>query len=366
MSEISITVTSARYSASFKVDRFREYRVDIDLESDSNGFDFVVKNPLGIYTSLFGRYDEVDIILNKVPVMKGRIDIVEYQWDDDDNYIHISGRDMAAPLVDNDAIPQTKQNVKPADYIKERCSEYGISKTKIDDIPIVDKLIIGTGETEISIMNNLLLDSRKRLWLIYDTMYSGDWSTDAAASYIFSRGGVGGGIPIKQLRLIEDATEQLSEVIIYGSMNSGENKVVGKAQNDWMIGAGVKKRKVKRSYNNDAVSKYASSALRDVRDGFRDNTSVELKVRTPETTVILPNKTARVIDQSITKMNSTFFVKSVSYTKDLTSGSNTDVVLVLGDSTFDVLWGGQGTKANGGVTGTPSMTEGDVLNTKKG
>lgn len=347
-----LLVNSSRLGGVYECHRFREYRIDLDLEVDSNGWDFVFKNANQVYTSLFSRFDEIEVYIEDKPVIKGRVDRVEYSWDDNDSTIHVSGRDMAAVLVDNDALPQTRQNVKPHDYIAEKCKEYGIPKWQLDDsIEVTDKLIIGTGESEISIMKNILLESRKRMWFLWDTVYVGDWSTDAQISYLFTRGRPDlGGTPIKSLKLTEDGTTEVSELIIYGSTNSGENKVTGTAQNDSLISRGIKRRHTKRSYNNDAASKYASSAVRDVRDGFRDNTTVEIKVRTTKD-LILPNRTARVID-SVTQIDTTMFIKSVTYSKDATNGSETTITLVLDDKSFEILWAGQGTKAAGGISGT--------------
>lgn len=353
-----LLVNSSRLGGVYECHRFREYRIDIDLEVDSNGFDFVFNNvsladsKSGGYTSLFSRFDEVEIYIEDKPIIKGRVDRVEYQWGNDGSTVHVSGRDMAAVLVDNDAVPQTRQNVKPHDYIAEKCKEYGIPKWQLDEsIDITDKLIIGTGESEISIMKNILLESRKRMWFLWDTIHVGDWSTSSQPIHLFTRGRPDlGGIPIKSFKLIEDGTTEVSELIIYGSTNSGDNKVTGTAQNDSLINRGIKRRHTKRSYNNDAASKYASSALRDVRDGFRDNTTVELKIRTGKE-LILPNRVARVVD-SVTQIDATMFIKAVTYSKDATNGSETTVTLVLDDKSFEVLWAGQGTKSAGGISGT--------------
>lgn len=350
-------VNSSRMGGLYECHRFKEYRVDIDLETDTDGFDFVFQNPHGYYTSLFSRFDPVDIYINGHPCVTGRIDSVEYEWDDTDSFIHITGRDIAAVLVDNDALPCTKMNVNPIAYINEKCAEYGIKKVKSTvDMSVVDKLIIGTGETEISVMNNMIVDNQKRMWLIYDQLFIGEWSTDGEVDYYFSRGMPReySGIPIKTLKLLEDGTPMHSEVIIYGSSDNGSNKVIGTAKNDYMINKGIKKRSVQRSYNNDSSSKYASNALKKIRDSFNDNIILEITIKTGKQ-IIMPNTIARVAD-SVTKINSTFFIKSVSYSKSSTRGSITKIQMIPSDKTFDIIWKGQGTKATGGVTSSPSTT----------
>ena len=361
-----LIVESSRLGGKYEVHRFLEYKIDIDLETDADGFDFVLTNPNSGYTGLFSKFDKVEIKLNNKPIMRGRVDNVKYITNETSNSIQLSGRDIAAALVDNDALPGTRLNVKPSAYIKEKCTEYGITNIKAIDVPVVNKLIIGTGESEISIMNNLLMEDRKRMWLIYDTIYIGEWSTNIKPSYYFTRGLPldKSGIPIKTLSLSEDGTNTKSEIRIYGSMNSGSEKVVGIAKNDWMINKGIKKRMTRRSSNNDSSSKYASKALKDIRDGFKENIVVELTIKTGKD-IIMPNTTAHVID-SVTKINSVFFIKSVSYSKDIRNGSITTVTMIPGDSAFEVLWTGQGTQTNGGITGTPKLSLSELIKSKKG
>jgi prophage tail gpP-like protein len=350
----------------YEVHRFREYRVDIDLEMDADGFNMILENPSGAYTGPFNKFDEVDLAINNVRVLKGVIDSTEYITDESESVIQVVGRDMCGILVDNDALPGTSYNIKPSDYIARKCTEYGIPNHQLDtSAPVVDKLIIGTQESEISVMNNILMDSRKRLWAIYDTLYMGDWNTAAEPSYYFTRGVPQdqSGIPIKKLSLKDDGTEMKSEVKIYGSMDDGSEKVVGTATNDYMVSQGIKRRRVLRSYNDDSSSKYASNALRDVRESFRSGIILEITIRTKHATV-LPNRTALVIDD-ITKTNSIFFIKSVSYQKNATEGSITVISMIPGDTSFDVIWKNQGNASTGHITGISAMSIDQLLKLRK-
>jgi len=356
-----LTIMSRRMGQLYEVHRFREYRIDTDLEMDADGFNMVFMNPNGVYTGVFNKFDEVILSINDINVLRGHIDSVEYIWDDSESVIQIIGRDMCGILVDNDAIPCTKNNVKPADYIRNKCIEYGIPKYNIGTASVVEKLIIGTQESEISIMNNILMEDRKRIWMIYDTLYMGDWNTGAQPSYYFTRGVPQdkAGTPILRLSLKDNGTDTKSEVKIYGSMSDGTEKVVGTATNDYMVSKGIKRRMVLRSSNDDSSTKYASNALRHVRESFRDGIELQIVVRTGKH-VIIPNTTAHVIDM-VTKTNSVFFIKSVTYSKSIDSGSTTTVTMVPGDTSFDVIWKNQGS----GTTGTAVMTIDQLLKSKR-
>jgi len=362
-SNTTLTVTSRRLNKIFTINKFLEYNIDIDLETDADIFSFIISNVGGIYTGIINRFDKVSISINGIGIISGEVDRVIYQYGSDNNTIQVNGRDMAHILIDNDALPSTLYSINPSKYIISKCSEYGIKCNINSNTTTINKLIIGTSESEISIMNNLLINDRHRLWYIYDTLYSGKWSTSDAHSYTFTRG-VNYGTHIKSLSLTEDGTDTKSEIKIYGSTNNGANKIVGTARNDWMINNNIRRRSTRRSSNDDSVTKYSANALEDIRDGFKDN--IQLVVSVPiKDTIILPNKTALVVD-TITKLNAIFFIVGVTYHKNTTNGGIIDITMIPGDTTFNVLWNGQGTETNGGITGTPKMTISDVIASRKG
>lgn len=358
-------VNSSRLGGWYEIHRFTDYSIDLELETDADAFSFTILNPNGIYTGLFSKFDDITLEIDKKPIMRGRIDCVEYSWDNNGCKIRIDGRDLMGALVDNDAIPGTYKNVKPSTYIANKCTEYGI-KSKIDSsIDTIEQLIIGCGESEISVINNIVMDSRKRVWFDFDTLHAGDWNDNAQPTYLFTRGIKDRpGIQIKSFRLREDGTDTKSEVRIYGSTNDGAEKVVGTATNNYMISRGIKKRMTKRSSNNDSVTKYSSNALRDVRDSFRDNVEIEIEVKTGHGGLILPNRTCQIID-TVTKINAVFFIVGVSYKKDLNNGSITKVTMIPGETAFNVIWNSQSSNS-GSFTGTPKMTVAELVQQRKG
>lgn len=340
--------SSALNNRWYTINRFTEYNVDIDLETDSDGFDFTFKNQDGIYSGLVSRFDNVKISYNSIPIMYGIVDTVDYTYTADDSYIRVSGRDKMCILIDNDALPATKNNVKPTKYITDKCSDYGIKYNALKSASTIKELVIGCGESECSIMNNILLESEQRMWYIYDTLYSGEWSTNIKYKYIFTCGVSAShqGIPIISIKVREDCKDTNSEVRIYGSQDDdGHNKMVGKAINSMMVAAGIKRRLVKRSYKEDSSTKYSASALRDVRDSFRDNIEVEISVHHKDY-VFMPNTVCKIIHKKL-GINGTFFIKSVSYNRSESSGSIATLITIPSDSTFDYMW-----KSGTGVVST--------------
>lgn len=365
---ILFRVNSSRLGGWYEVHRFTDYSINLELETDADAFKFTILNPNGVYTGLFSKFDDITLEIDKKPIMKGKIDCVEYSWDDNGCRISVDGRDLMGALVDNDALPGTHKNIKPTTYISNKCAEYGIKSNVDSSIGTVEQLIIGCGESEISVINNIVMEgSRKRVWFDYDTLHAGDWNDKAQPTYLFTRGvDDRPGIPIKKFAIREDGTDTKSEVRIYGSTNGGAEKVVGTATNEYMVSKGIKKRMTKRSSNNDSASKYSSNALRDVRDSFRDGIEIELEVKTGHGGLILPNRTAQVID-TITKVNAVFFITGVTYSKDLNNGSITKVTMIPGETAFDMVWKSLSTStSSGSFVGTHKMTMAELIAQRRG
>lgn len=352
-STVTIEIDSRRTGRTYKVFRLAEYSVELDLDTDADIFDFVLKNPKGIYTGLFSKFDNCRIKVNGTTIMKGNLDKVEYICTDDDDYIQLSGRDLCWKLVDNDALPDTLEDVKPKSYIENKCKNYGI-KCKAVKADKYDKLVIGCGESEISIFNNILLESRQRVWFLIDTLYTGEWKTGKSPKHVFVMYTTETGIPIKSFTLAEDGTDMKSEIRIYGSDSHGGYDLVGSSKNTYMNSIGIKKRETVRAYSDNASSKYKSIASKDIRDSFRDNAELTIDVRLDKKNIFMPNTTAQVINGRC-GVNSLFFIKKVTYTKSPTDGGNATIVMIPADSTFEKTWQSKGTSVTKLTTASKNL-----------
>ena len=334
-SNITIEIDSKRCNKTFEVLRFTEFDVMLDLETDSDQFDLVAENPNGIYTGLFCRFDDCRLKVNGKTIMCGMLDCVDYFLSPDKDYIKISGRDLVQKLVDNDALPDTLQNINPKTYTEKKCKEYGI-KCNAKNADIYKKLVIGCQESEISIINNILLDSKQRVWYLVDTLYTGNWGTNKKPSHLFSMSKSTKGIPIMQVEYKEDGTDMISKLLVYGSDDNGKQKVMGSYSNPFLSKKKIQKREVRRHYSDKAASKYTSVAEREVRENFRDDT--ELKIVVPiRKSVYLPN-TVATVDIDRIGLNDNFFIKSVHYTKGIDDGGTATITMIPADDAFEKLW----------------------------
>jgi len=342
-SVFKIRIDSNRMGRTYEVFRFSEFNVDLDLETDADAFDFVLKNPGGIYSGLFSKFDNVRLYLNGEKIMTGNLDSVGYITTGSDNYIKLSGRDLCWKLIDNDALPDTKESVDPKKYIQDKCKEYDI-KCVISSADTYEKLTIGCGESEMSIMNNILLESKQRIWYLIDTLYSGEWSTGKSPKHVFVMNTKETGIPIETFRLEEDGTDMKSEIKVYGSDSHGGYNLTGTSENKYMKKLGIDKRETTRQYSDKASSKYKSIADKSVRDSFRNNQELTIEVRLDKDKkyVFMPNTTAQVINGWV-GMNALMFIKKVSYTKTVDDGSKATLVMIPADTTFEKTWQNAGT-----------------------
>ena len=101
-----------------------------------------------------------------------------------------------------------------------------------------------------------------------------------------------------------------------------------------------------------------------MRDSFRDNVEIEIEVKTGHGGLILPNRTAQIID-TITKVNAVFFITGVTYSKNKNNGSITRVTMIPGETAFDVVWKSQ-SSTSGSFTGTSKMTIAELVAQRKG
>lgn len=354
-----ILVFSKRKGMMYRVNRFYEYSIDMDLDMDAHQFNMVFGNPNGVYTGVFNKYDNIFIYIGGIMVTSGVIDEPQYIWDNDSSVIRVVGRDIMAPLIDNDALPATKYNVKPVEYVKQVCGRYGIVRTVVDSsMPTIKKLVIGCGESEVSIIDRIIGYKYKKIWSFADGVYVGDWATNIPPKYYATRGlpDDKSGIPIKSLSIRDSGQDIIGEYIAYKSEDEGRNKKVATFKNNKMTNGGILKRRTTNIDENDEDSgikkDHAKDAERHVKEIFRNSIEMILEVKTGDKPILF-NNCIHVID-SVTRINSIFFIRGITYSKGF-DGSTTTLTCIPGDRTLNTLWNNYGTP-NGYINGLSDIT----------
>lgn len=334
---VSLSVRSALLGNKwYKISRFIDYDVSIDMETDTDQFSFTFDNPNSIFTGLVSGYDRVNIKINNKGIMQGIIDTVQYQYGENSSSISISGRDKACLLTDNDVTPTIKKNIYPVSYIGDRCKKYGIKYDNKKSISRVNKLEIEVGESELYVIDKLLEKSGQRYWYMYDTLYTGQWNLSGKSVYRFTRGvSKNPGIRIKELTLKEDYSDIKSQIRLYGSDDDGDSKFMGSASLPIVKKRGYTKMSIESSDTDTSTSKLKSDAEKRLKEDFRDAFTITIKVYN-NGNVIMPNKVCTVIDK-YTGINSTMYISSVRYYMSIDDGSMSEITCIPSKETLNKL-----------------------------
>lgn len=321
----------------YKITRFTDYDITVDMETDTDQFSFTFDNPDSIFTGLVSGYDRVNIIIGDKGIMHGIVDSVNYSYTDISSSISVSGRDKACLLTDNDVNPLSKKNVKPVSYIGDICSRHNIIYKNKKPISPVNKFDISAGTSEASAIATLLEESHQQYWYLYDTFYTGEWNTGGESKWRFTRGVTdkNSGIPIKQLSLIEDYADTRSTIRIYGSNDDGDSKFAGSASLDIVEKRGFKKVSVIQKDSDVSKKVAASTAEHDLEDSFRDAFTIKITVHN-DGRVFMPDTVCTVVDKYF-GINATMYIRAVRYYMTVEDGSLSELTLIPSKATLKKL-----------------------------
>lgn len=320
----------------FRITRFIDYEVSIDMDTDVDQFSFTFDNPDSIFSGLISGYDRIKVLIGDTGIMSGIVDSVLYSYDDNNSTITISGRDRCCLLTDNDCSPFSKKNVKPKSYISSECNKVGIKYVCKKNIGVVKKFEVSAGTSKLSSIDELLEKSHQKYWYIYDTLYTGGWNTGGKASYRFTRGvDKNIGTPIKSLTLSEDYADVRSGIKVYSSSDDEKSKFYGSKELGIVKKRGFSKVMTKNKDADTSKKQAMKTAEEDLDELFRDAFEIKITVYN-NGKVFMPNKICTVIDKYV-GINGTFYVRAVRHYMDAESGSMTELSLIPSKSTLKKL-----------------------------
>ena len=85
-------------------------------------------------------------------VFQGRVDEVRVEWGKDGQVAEISGRGMAALLLDNEAVAGEYQSASLADILKDHVEPYGIQVGELGHLPAVPGFSVASGSSEWKVL----------------------------------------------------------------------------------------------------------------------------------------------------------------------------------------------------------------------
>lgn len=104
--------------------------------------------------SLLGKVTRFSAFLGEEQVFAGVVDECEVSWSVQGCRLEVSGRGMAALLLDNEALGLDYQVATLRDILREHVLPYGISVAQQEDMPAVARFSIDYGSSEWSVLYN--------------------------------------------------------------------------------------------------------------------------------------------------------------------------------------------------------------------
>jgi prophage tail gpP-like protein len=321
-----IILYSNRTGGQYRINTVKSYKLEGSIDIASDGFEITTGNPSNQASNIVGAGDRIEFYFNGILAAEGLIDDLDLQYNTSSNDIRLTGRDIVGVLIDNDAEPATYNSMGLGDYmnkiIPKYLSQYGI-KSYCSDNTKFDKITVSPGESEYSVIERLAAE--RNLIIIYEinekTLYCVKPNSNNSPSYIFSNTNPKG-IKIKECE-ITISNDIRKEVIIYGG-DYEQNKNIKGSYSDPNVKTN------KRKISNETDIENSSDAEKKAKQEFYNinKNALTVKITTNTKFPIFKNKCARV---EIDKLGfyATLLIDDVTYTKDMSNGSLTNITLKL-------------------------------------
>lgn len=331
-----IVIKNQKSGKEYAIYRFNSYIVDQSLAVPADFFNFSLNNNDSQVSDKITSGDEVWFYINDTLALNGIIDDVEIDCSTSSNNIEITGRDKSSLLIDNDALPKTFYKLNLQSYLQQVCPQYGITKFKVDNSEVFDKITVNPGDNEWSVIEDLC--KKKGLYPRYDgdMLVCTKLRADTSFNYHFSND-----LPYERTIRFKNIKVKVSgdvksEIIVYGGhYTRGEytnkNNIKGFAKDSNLK---ILKRRVINDddlENNLQATNKAKSELKEINRGAF---TIELELYTKQPIFI--NKIAKVTVKQL-KLDCFMLVDSVQYRKSM-EGSTTIVKLKLIEG-VSVNWG---------------------------
>lgn len=317
-----IIIHSKKRNQDFKV-LLKSYRIDHAIDIASDSFEFITGNNNYEISSIISAGDFLQFYINNVLAVEGNIDDVDIEYTVSSNDIRLTGRDIIATLLDNDANPNTYNKMGLNDYMAIALPPYGINFNSTDNNKF-DKITVSPGDTEYSVIEGLC--GQRNLIPLYDVTNKKLLCTKPIsttnASYTFSND-MAGCLRIKDCQ-ITISNDIKNEVIVYGG-DYETNKNIKGIYSDPKLTT-TKKRSILNQSDIENIADASKKAKEEFYNVNKNALSVQITTRTLNP--IFSNTCIRVYIKKIS-FDAYLLVDSVSYTKNDTEGALTKINLKL-------------------------------------
>lgn len=317
------TVYSQKRGIWYRINTIKSYRIDQAIDVAADNFEIVLGNPNYSTSKLISSGDKLRFYINDILAMEGFIDDVDIEYTLGSNDIRLTGRDFMSVLLDNDANPATYNNIGLQDYIGKVLPQYGVNKWTSSNNTKFDKIVVSPGENEYSVIERLCQERNLiPIYIVEDQkFYCSNRISTTNESYYFSND-YSDTIKILDCQ-ITISNDIKNEVIVYGGDYEKNKNLKGTYKDSYL------KTKKRRVINDGDIEKIADAEKRAKEEFYNINrNALTVQIKTNTKQVYHINKCARV---TILKagFSAYLLVDSVSYSKDVSNGSITNLTLKL-------------------------------------
>lgn len=193
------------------------YQVDSDLITPADAWRVEMGIPADRVPGYVRPWADVELLLGSDVVLTGRIDRIERTVAKGEHTLSLSGRDMAAVLVDCSAPLTTRREVELADAVALLVAPLGLSRTRVEAQGRKKKVEVEPGMTAWDALKRLCEANGCWAWCEPDgTLVVGgpDYAAPPVAELVLRAGGKEGNV--KRLSVIDDVSGRHSEVSVLG------------------------------------------------------------------------------------------------------------------------------------------------------
>ena len=316
---MQITVTDKNNNKMHQVKGLEGYEIDNSMDIPAGKFSLILSNAAGALAKIFRPNFIVQISEEDTIILKGSIDVVSVITGETGSFVQLSGRSMAAVLLDNDAAPQTYQSLNLEGFIKKIAEPYGFTSFEVDSTAGIAKIVVDDGMSEWDMINREAYSELGMIpWVAADgTIVCKKTDLNADADYRFGND-VENATHWEELKIRDHLTDVKSE--LWGKNYQMNDFVVEKDAD--LIAAGFKRRSIIK-YSTETREQIGKKLKHELKERKKGCYEISLTVRGSKS--FLPGKIAYLHD-TINGIDGKFLVAGVTQTKDV-NGTKTSIRL---------------------------------------
>jgi prophage tail gpP-like protein len=311
---------------------WESYSIDSNLLTPADAWQVALGTSKPVPDNVF-EGAPVQVQVGDETVLSGRVDDIEEEVSARDGRLALSGRDGAAVLMDCSAPIFVSRQVTLAEVVEKIVKPLGITKVRIGDAGLFEKVNAEPGETAWDVLQHAAEANGLWPWFEPDgtlVVDGADYSTPVVAEFVLNYEGQANNV--LSLRRSRSMVNRYSEISVLGQahgteINGGEHAILGKATDPSLT---VHRPRIiidSESVNREIALRRARKLLADGRlEGYTLSTQVVGHRVKPDGELWKPGMRVQVSSDRM-GIDAVFFVMGRTFKLDRFNGTTTDLLL---------------------------------------